>query len=144
MSTGQQELYKAYRQGQEKYIYFMLAAAGGAIAFAVTQTQTATLSLWKIPLAFSVVSWGLSFFCGLRQILQSSNLLHQNYQLLRMQAGEHPEFPSDPRYVQVIRNHLEEQAKRSGKWANWQFGLLIGGAVFYIAWHVLEMYLRTP
>jgi hypothetical protein len=141
---GQQELHKAYREGQEKYIYFMLAAAGAAIAFAVTQTQTATLSLSKIPLAFSVVSWGLSFFCGLRQILQSSNLLYQNYQLLRMQAGELPEFPSDSQSVQTILSIIEKQAKRSGKWGNWQFRLLIAGAVFYIAWHVLEMYLRTP
>jgi hypothetical protein len=71
MSTSQlTEVYKALGAGQEKYTYFLLAAAGAAIAFAVTQTQTATLSPAKILLAFSVASWGFSFFCGCRQILQ--------------------------------------------------------------------------
>jgi hypothetical protein len=137
------ELFKAYREGQEKYTYFLLTAAGAAIAFAVTQTQTATVSPAKIVLAFSVAIWGFSFFCGCRQILQNSNLLHQNYDLLRMQAGQHPEFPPHPQLVQVIQRSLEEQAKTSGRWGRRQFYLLIAGAVFYIAWHVLEMYLRS-
>jgi hypothetical protein len=68
-------------------------------------------------------------------------LLYQNFQLLRIQEGKDPGFP--PQFVQQIQRNLEEQAKTSGRWGRWQFYLLIAGAVFYIAWHVLEMYLRT-
>jgi len=143
MADARLELHKAHREGQEKYIYFLLAAAGAAIAFAITQTQTATITLSKIPLGLAVLCWGLSFFFGCQQVLQSSNLLQQNYQLLRMQGGLHPDFPSDPASVAVIEKYLNEQVNKSGHYGRWQFFLLISGAVFFIIWHVLEMYLRT-
>jgi hypothetical protein len=38
MASDLQELHKAHREGQERYGYFLLAAAGAAIAFAVTNT----------------------------------------------------------------------------------------------------------
>ena len=72
---SQADLYKAYWEYYDKYIYFLLAAAGAAIAFAVTQTQTATISLAKILLLISVACWGVSFFCGCRQILENSKML---------------------------------------------------------------------
>jgi hypothetical protein len=47
------DLYKLHRDASEKYIYFLLAAAGASIAFAATQTQAATISWSKLPLAFA-------------------------------------------------------------------------------------------
>jgi hypothetical protein len=143
MSDGRQELHKAHREGQEKYIYFLLAASGAAIAFAVTQTQTATLSYSKIPLAVAVACWALSFYSGCKQLLQTSNILQQNYQMLRVQAGLHPEFPNHPKVVSVIEKLLEEQVNSSGRYGRSQFILLLTGAVFYVGWHIIEMYART-
>jgi hypothetical protein len=40
-SEQQIEIYRQHRTAQDKYIYFLLAAAGAAIAFAVNQTQNA-------------------------------------------------------------------------------------------------------
>ena len=68
----------------------------------------------------------------------------QNLQLLRLEAGERPKFPNDPRLAQLIRGDLEKEMDRSGAWGRWQFKLLIVGAVAYVAWHVIEMLLRTP
>jgi hypothetical protein len=48
------ELFRALRDTQEKYVYFLLAAAGAAIGFALSQTQQATLSWSKLPLAGAV------------------------------------------------------------------------------------------
>jgi hypothetical protein len=144
MSNARTELYKTHSEGHEKYTYFLLAAAGAAIAFAVTQTQTATLTLSKIPLGLAIGCWALSFFAGCRQIQRNQSIVLQNYQFLRMQEGMHPEFPPHPQLVQAISEQLEEQTKESGKWGAWQFRFLITGAVFYITWHVFEMYLRTP
>jgi hypothetical protein len=58
------ELHKAHRDSAEKYIYFLLAAAGAAIAFAATQTQSATLTWIKLPLGLAVLCWGMSFSAG--------------------------------------------------------------------------------
>ena len=144
MSDARTEVYRAYNEGHDKYIYFLLAAAGAAIAFAVTQTAAATLTLDKIPLGLAIACWGLSFFAGCRQIQRNQDILHQNYQFLRMQDGIHPEFPPYPQLVHAIAEDLEKRSKQSGKWGAWQFRFLITGAVFYITWHVFEMYLRTP
>jgi hypothetical protein len=143
MPNGRIELLKAHRASQERYIYFLLAAAGAAIAFAVSQTQTATISLTKLPLALAVAAWALSFMFGCRHIWEVSNLTEQNYQLLRVQAGLHPDFPADPIFVATIERGIEDQATRSGRFSRWQFNFLIAGAAFYIVWHIVEMYART-
>jgi hypothetical protein len=43
-SEQQIEIYRQHRTAQDKYGYFLLAAAGAAIAFAVNQTQGAKLA----------------------------------------------------------------------------------------------------
>ena len=67
----QKEVYKALRDVQDKYVYFLLTATGAAVAFAVTQTQTAKLAWTQAPLGFALLFWGLSFFCGCRHIQHS-------------------------------------------------------------------------
>jgi hypothetical protein len=142
--SARQEIYKAVREGQDKYTYFLLAGAGAAIAFAITQSQTATLTWSKLPLAFSVVSWAVSFYAGCRQLNEVSNILQQNYDLLRIQEGLHPEFPNHPKIVSTIEGLVRENAAKSGRWGRRQFRFLVAGAIFYVFWHVTEMALRTP
>jgi hypothetical protein len=142
MSSARQDIYQAAREGQDKYTYF-LAAAGAAIAFAVTQSQTATLAWSKIPLALAVLSWAMSFYAGCKQLNNVANFLQQNYDLLRVQEGLHPQFPNHPQVVAVIEEVVREAADKSGRWHVRQFRFLIAGAVFYVLWHVTEMALRT-
>jgi len=137
------DLHRAHRDANEKYTYFLLAAAGACIAFAISQTQTATISIYILPLAVAVLCWGLSFYFGCRQLLQTMNILQQNYQFLRMQAGRHPDFPPHPDAVAEIGALIEKQSNESGRYGSYQFKLLILGAAFFIGWHMLEMYLRT-
>jgi hypothetical protein len=142
--SGLDQLYSAHRESSDKYTYFLLAAAGAAIAFAATQTQTAIISWAKLPLAAAALCWALSFYCGCCQIHQVNNLLQRNFQLLRVKAGNHPQFPNDPQFVQFIEKDMETLSNKSGWWGVHQFRLLIAGAAFYIAWHVAEMAIRTP
>jgi hypothetical protein len=142
--SARQDIYKATREGQDKYTYFLLAVAGAAIAFAVTQSHTATLTWPKLPLAFAVLFWAFSFYAGCRQIRDATNIMQQNYDLLRVQEGLHPQFPNHPEVVAVIEEAVRESANKSGRWGARQFRLLVTGAVFYVVWHVTEMALRTP
>lgn len=50
------EVYKALREAQNKYTYFLLAAAGVAIALAVNQTQGTAVAWSQIPLAAAGLS----------------------------------------------------------------------------------------
>lgn len=137
------QLHRVLLDGQQKYVYFLLAAAGAAVGFGITQTQEDTIALSKIPLGIAALCWGLSFYAGCRQLEVASGILQQNYQLMRVQDGLHPEFPNVPVIVAEIQKFVEQQANESGTFGMWQFRLLMWGGVSYIAWHILEMWLRT-
>lgn len=147
--TGQSalEIYKQHRQGQEKYIYFLLAAAGGAIALAVRDTRGVALAASQAPLAGAVICWALSFFWGCRYLGYVSSTLYANMDLLCVQSGRHPEVGSNPQLVQAasegIRNAMESNSAHANRLGHMQFRFFVLGGVLYVAWHVWEMYLRT-
>ena len=59
------EVYKALREAQNKYTYFLLAAAGAAIALAVKQTQGTAMAWSQIPACSSGVKLGVELLLWL-------------------------------------------------------------------------------
>jgi hypothetical protein len=141
------EIYRQLRISQDKYSYFILAAAGAAIAFAINQTQGCAISCSQIPLALAVICWGLSFFFGCRQLAYVSSTLYANAELLKVESGKHKQVGDHPQRMAAasegIRQAIEDNSNRANRLAHMQFRFLIAGAIMYIAWHVLKMYLRT-
>jgi hypothetical protein len=139
------EVYRALREAQGKQTYFLLAAAGAAIAFAVNQTQNTALAFSQVPLAAAVLSWALSFFFGCRHLAYVSSTLYANLELFRVESGQHPQV-QHPQMVAAasegIRQAIESNSERANRFGHRQFMFLVAGAVLYIVWHVLEMYLR--
>jgi hypothetical protein len=141
------ELYRSHRTAQERNTYFMLAAAGTAIAFAVTRSQDMILSYSQVPLAVAVLSWGFSFFAGCMNLRYVDSTLYANMGLLKVQNGKHPAVGGHPQNMQMasemLRDAIEVNSSRASLYSRWQFYLLIVGAVSFIVWDVFEMYLRT-
>lgn len=141
------EVYRALRESQNRYTYFILAAAGGAIALAVNQTQTAELAWSQVPLAVAVLLWGLSFFFGCRHLAYVSSNLYANSALFQVARGEHPRAGSHPQMIAAategIRKAIDSNNEKATRYGRLQFWLLVAGAVAYLIWHVLEMYLRS-
>lgn len=146
MSEKYLEVYKALREGQSKYTYFILAAAGGAIVLSINQTQTAILAWTQIPLAVAVFCWGLSILFGCRNLGYVNASLRANAKILQIESGKDPEFGTQINLIEAaiagIREAFESNSKRANTYGNLQFRFLILGAFFYIGWHILEMYLR--
>jgi len=146
MDDDQREIVKALRTSQDKYVYFLLAAAGAGIGLAVNLTQDEKLMFSHIPLAATVLSWGVSFFFGGRHLAYVSATLYANAELFRVQQGQHPEVGAHPQMmdaaVRGIEQAIEHNSERANRFAHWQFRFLIAGAVLFVLWHVLEMYLR--
>jgi hypothetical protein len=141
------EIYRQHRTAQDKYVYFLLAAAGAAIAFAVNQTQGAMLAWSQLPLACAVVFWALSFFCGCRHLGYIESTLSANDALLKVIAGHDPQVGMHPQLINAaskgIQEAIELNSKRAGRFARWQFRCLVLGAASYLVWHVVEMWLRS-
>lgn len=141
------ELYRHLRTSQDKYAYFLLAAVGASIAFALNQTQGLALERSQIPLAISVFLWGLSFFFGCRHLQYVSSTLYANIEMLRIERGLHADVGSHPQALAAasagVRSAIESNSNTSNLLAKLQFGLFISGVVFYVFWHALEMWLRS-
>ncbi len=147
MSEETIEVYRALRESQNRYTYFLLAAAGAAIALAVNQTRAAALAWHQAPLALAVLSWASSFLFGCRHIAYVNSTLYANAAYLQVISGQHPELSgAHPQLVAAakdgIRSAIEHNSDCANRNSHRQFRLLVAGAVFYVVWHILEMYLR--
>lgn len=136
-------LHKSHQAGQEKYTYFLLAASGTAIGFAVQKTEGLTLSWWLLPVAASTLFWAASFYCGCKNIDWVHCSIGANYNLLQLKQGIHPSQPQHSYHLEVavngVRAALESNVSKSGFYGRWQFRFLISGAVFFIGWRIAEM-----
>lgn len=141
------EVYRQLRQSQDKYTYFLLAAVGAAIGLAINQTQGSALSWSQIPLGCAVLCWSLSFIYGCRHLVYTSTALYANAARIGVERGEDPAVGRHPHMIGAastrIQKAFEENAERANRNSGWQFRFLVIGAIFYIAWHLLEMLLKT-
>lgn len=142
------EVYRQLRVSQDKYTYFLLAAAGAAIALAINQTHTSSISCSQIPLGLAVLFWGVSFMLGCYQLEYVSATLYANAVLLKIQSGEQPDIGNHPQMMEAasegIRKAVEHNSDKANSLSHWQFRLIIFGALLYLGWHIWEMWLRTP
>lgn len=144
MSEATRHLHGQAIEGQRKYAYFLLAVAASAIAFAVSRTESAVMTYSQAPLAIAVLCWALSFFFGCQHLAYVTATLKANAAMLTIQAGEHPDYPPHPEMVDIARTTTGENAEGANRNAKRQFRFLVSGALFYVAWHVVEMALRAP
>lgn len=139
------ELFRTIAAAQDKYTYFMLAATGAALGFALTQTRDAAWALDLIPLAAAAACWVASFYCGSRNILLRNATLFANINLLQVSRGAGVALPNVAErgpQMQGISKAMYDNATKAAKHATWQFRLFVAGASLYIVWHALEMYQR--
>jgi len=141
------EVYRQLRLGQDKYAYFLLAAAGAAIGLAVNQTQGSALCWSQIPLGIAVLCWSLSFIFGCKHLAYVNANLYANAELMKVERGENPTVGRHPQMISAAREGIQQafdaNSERTNRYSLWQFRILVIGAIFYIAWHILEMWLIT-
>ena len=138
------EIWREHRTSQDKYTYFLLAAASAAIAFAVQKTDGLMLSWELAPIGLAVIAWGGSFYCGCKNLVWVQSSLFANYNLLQLRNGSHPEQPDHPVLLEAaasgIRSAIESNVQKAQVHAIWQFRLLILGALLFLAWHGWRLY----
>lgn len=140
-------LHQLHRTSQEKACYFLLAAAGSAVAFAVQKSGDAVVS-WQLGvLVLAILTWGGSFYCGIKHLDKVQSAMHSNYQLLQLARGVHPKQPSHPQELQiaseVAREWVGRHADAAADFAACQWRLLIAGSLLFLTWHGLMILDRT-
>ena len=141
---GTTELWRQHRIGQDKYTYFLLAAAASGIAFSVQKTEGLTLSWQLLPVGLAVLAWGGSFYCGCQSLIWVQTALYANFSLLQLSRGTHPQQPAHPDHVRAategVRMAVDSNVSKAQFNARWQFRLVIVGALLFIAWHIWRLY----
>jgi len=142
--TELRELHRLHSDGQSKYTYFLLAAAGAAMGYGLQKLEGIPLS-WQV--AFGLLAIGLwlgSFFCGCKRISWVHSSIYANYSLLQLQHGLHPEQPPHPQATEAAmagtRSAIERNVNSARFYYRLQFWLLALGVGFFIAWRVVEMW----
>ena len=147
LQSAIEELRKTHADAQNKYTYFLLAAAGAAIAFAVQKTEGVSLSWWLVPVALATAAWAGSFYCGCQNLSWVGAAVSANYALLQLRQGSHPSQPPHPEVLDAALSGtataLGSNIDKAQAYALWQFRLIVLGAAFFIAWRVLEMWRIT-
>lgn len=137
------ELSKIQSNSIEKYTYFLLAAAGAAIGYSLGKTDNKLLGWNLLPLGISVICWGLSFYCGCRQLVLTKHANFANLVGLKMASEEPNNIPRNNYINELIEKKFNELVSKSGNNGVRQFSFFIIGVVFYVLWYVLELYLKT-
>lgn len=137
------DIYKALQTGQEKYTYFLLAAAGAAIGFAVQKTDGLRFSWWLLPVGLATICWAASFYAGCQNLLWVQSTMTGNMALLQLQNGTHPAQPRGGDYliaaIDGTREATHANAGTAQGYGKWQFRYLVLGSALFIAWRVAEM-----
>jgi hypothetical protein len=136
------ELYKQHHASQDKYTYFLLAAAGAAIGFAVQKTEGLCLTWWLLPVGLAIVCWGISFYSGCKNLTCAQNAIYANHHFLQLNdsipSGQ-PTPQSANIAISTTSQAMTKNLKEAQFFAIWQFRMLIVGVVFFIGWRLLEM-----
>lgn len=140
------ELFRQFRSVQQRNAYFLLAAAGAAMAFSMTQTKADPL-IWPHALwVLSVLAWAWSFYSGHQFIEHAGSALFQNHNYLvlkRIISGMPPdkagvEMKDVKERFDITLGRHDRKMKLHG---DLQKNMLLAGAVACFLWHALEMYL---
>jgi hypothetical protein len=141
------EVYRQQRTHQEKYVYFILAAAASAIAYALNRAQDRSLTMLLVPWGLALLLWGLSFYFGCRHLNKVDTIFYQNIEGLKIEAGRNPKIGNHPASVAVAMEEFMKitahKSERAHLLAKLQFWFFVAGVLAYIAWQVIEMYFRS-
>ncbi|MDO8776218.1 MAG: hypothetical protein Q7K57_47425 [Burkholderiaceae bacterium] len=137
-----QEIHKVHVAGNAKYTYFLLAAAGAAIGFAVQKTEGLKVSWWLLPVAMATLCWAVSFYFGCRSADLVQKALASNITMLQIKRGNHLQQPSFSQTVYAAQKLEELTVSYGDKAADanfLQFIFFVAGALCFIAWRIAEM-----
>jgi hypothetical protein len=137
------EVAKQLHEAQGKYTYFILAVTAASMAFSIRMTDGDSLARNHFLLGAALLCWGGSFFAGCKNREHHGATLFANLALLDLGDGTHPNTPPNNNMREVamegVLQAAEQNSTNANTWGRRQFRLLVLGAVFFLAWHTVEM-----
>jgi hypothetical protein len=138
-----QELQKLHFESHNKYVYFLLAATGAALGYALQKLDGLPITWWVSPGLLATFCWLASFYAGCLRITWTHRAIQSDYSSVQLQRGIHLRQPKDPtetqQAIEITKGHTLSNLQKSSLYLRLQFWLLTAGVVFFVIWRILEM-----
>jgi hypothetical protein len=139
------EFEKAHIASQEKYSYFLLAAAGASIAFCLQKIEGLSLSWWMSPVLISLICWTLSFIFGCKNIVHYQSIIRTEIYMARINETQEDKLSYNQKR-HLISSHATAMDKKLEKYAfytKWQFLVLIAGGTALSFSYLMDLIRRS-
>lgn len=142
VSETQRELYKQHSEALSKLSYFILAATGAGIGFAVQKLDNQRLDGPGLVLMAGAILWLVSFILGLIALQQDVHFRRHSTSIQQLNDKTHPMQPpqEDLSIFLGMKNGWADTANASARRAtraqHWALAL---GGVSIVAWRMWEM-----
>lgn len=144
MDQAQLQIQNEHRSQQTKYRYYIIGLSVTCVGFSVYQTTGQSLSFYHIPLALSIISWGISIYLGLKYLQYFLSILYADNALFKIRDGHEETVGSNPLLIKTaidgVTEAIKNNIKKSAKLANWQERFFYIGSFLFIIWHIITMY----
>ena len=143
MSDELIHLNRIHAEEHSKYVYFLLAATGAALGYALQKLDSSVFdrAVW-LGLG-AIASWLMSFFCGCKHVTAIQSAIQSNFQLVQLQQGNHPMQPRSPQEMEIawrITNKaLVSKNNTAQLFFQFQFWLLAVGVLLFATWRVVVL-----
>ncbi|NIK08711.1 hypothetical protein FHY11_002221 [Xanthomonas arboricola] len=143
MSDELIHLNKIHADGHSKYVYFLLAATGAALGYALQKIDSSTYNCQVWFGLFAIGFWLLSFFFGCMHVTAIQSAVLSNSHLLQLQQGNHPMQPRTQQEMEIARritsDALESKNNKAQLLFRLQFWLLATGVLLFTTWSILVL-----
>lgn len=130
------ELYRQHREGQDRFIYFLLTITIASIGFTITQTKDLEQLRWiHTPLGLSLICWGISILNGFRNREYTNSALIKDSKLIKIELTGKPINENVERLNKSLDIDIEEATKSK----RWQRRNFILGTLLYLVFHLLDI-----
>ena len=144
---SKQEFINQVHSGQNQYTYFIMAIDASGIAFALSKLDSKVFTLQMILFFCAIISWGLSFFSGIRFQQLKNEALQIEYYNMDMREEDYPEIWGDKTLIKIKETELigmiriiQSKMHRGYVFLN---NFMILGIIFFAGYEIWEMIIRS-
>ena len=144
MSDKLIHLNRVHSDGHSKYVYFLLAATGAALGYALSKLDSASAdsTVW-LGIA-AIATWLLSFWLGCKHLEKIQSAIWLNGEILQLSEGSHPRQPTSAEHIAIAQaaaaSALERENGSAQTFFRWQFRTLVLGILLFTAWRLALLF----
>ncbi|BDU21185.1 hypothetical protein [Dyella sp. GSA-30] len=136
-----------YNESKSKYTYFLMAAAGASIGYALQKLDSLPRTALNSMAVVAIILWAISILLGCLSITRIHRILSANHAQIELTAASLVN-PIVAGLREIKRPNLTERTRANAEVAKWfsrlQFWSLIGGVWVYAIWKIIAWWWHVP